>query len=114
MRSRNERLELRQLDYLDRVVGGAGFGRQRNELMVAALPGQPLARALVAGEDRGRGPGLQRHVADGASFHDRKRLDPVTNELEDLPLTVTNPKTPEQLQYDVFCFHPLGQPSAQL
>ena len=92
-RLRDERLERAEVDLLGLVVRGAVVGGDRGEVVLAALAGEPLAHALVAGEDRGRPAGLDDHVADRAPLGRGQRRDAGAGELEHRPRP---PRTPRR------------------
>jgi len=110
----DERLQPGQVDDLDLVVRSTGIRRERFEIILATLHGQPLARALVAREDGRRRSRLQRHVADRAPLHHREGLYALPDEFEALPVSAPDAVAPEQLQHDVFGFHPVRQSAVQL
>lgn len=111
---RDQRLELRKLHDLDLVVGGAGIGGERHEIVLALLVGEPLANAPVGWENGGCGAELRDHVADRAALRGRERGHPVPRELEDPSRAPAHPVAPQELEDDVLGLHPVGQFAAQL
>ena len=87
-------------DYL-LVVFSVRVGLQPHPLAGAAAGGEELARALVAGEDGGRGAELGAHIGDGGAVGHGEGLDAGAAVLHDLAHAALDAETAQDFQNDV-------------